>query len=401
MTDTQVTGSQAAHANSLAEFISEARVLIVDDNDRNRMLISALLTAAGVHNQETAVDGIDALDKVESFTPDLIILDIMMPRMDGMEFMQILRTGTEQGTVPILVQTALNSTEERNKIYASGATDMLSKPINTAELITRVRTHLELRHLAQVFQDQMRLEAELNAARRMQEALLPPKSLLDEIRTDRGVEIDAHFETCSELGGDIWGTHTLSDNLTGVFSVDFSGHGVGAALNTFRLHALMSHLRPTESAVADYLSVLNDDLDELLPLGQYATMFYAVIDTKADMLTYSAAAAPSVIMGKLNGEGVDYHATRGVPLGMKNGSTYDTYQLSFGEGDFLFLYSDALIETPDEFGEVIDEKMLLDMIRDALKDRETIPVIDALRAAFEARSAAPLGDDLTMVMVSR
>ena len=396
-----MTEKTAAHAHSLEEFMSEARVLIVDDNERNRMLIGALLTAAGVNNQETAVDGIDALDKVDSFSPDLIILDIMMPRMDGMEFMQVLRSGTEQGTVPILVQTALNSPEERNKIYASGATDMLSKPINSAELITRVRTHLELRHLAHVYQDQMRLEAELGAARRMQEALLPPMSLLDEIRTDRGVAIDAHFETSSELGGDIWGTHTLEGHTTGVFSVDFSGHGVGASLNTFRLHALMSHLRPTDKDTSGYLAVLNNDLKELLPLGQYATMFYGVIDTENNTLTYSAAAAPSVIMGKLDGEGVAYHTTRGVPLGMKQGSEYETYTLPFTEGDFLFLYSDALIETSDEFGDVIDEKMLLNMLVEALKDRDRIPVIDALRAEFEDRRAGPLGDDLTLVLVSR
>ncbi|MEG3617545.1 fused response regulator/phosphatase [Magnetovibrio sp. PR-2] len=396
-----MTEPQAAHAHSLDEFLSQARVLIVDDNERNRMLIGALLTAAGVNNQETAVDGIDALDKVESFSPDLIVLDIMMPRMDGMEFMQILRSSTEQGTVPILVQTALNSPEERNKIYASGATDMLSKPINTAELITRVRTHLELRHLAQVYQDQMRLEAELGAARRMQEALLPPQTLLDEIRTERRVAIDAHFETSSELGGDIWGTHILGDGMTGVYSVDFSGHGVGASLNTFRLHALMSHMRPLNADVSGYLADLNNDLNELLPLGQYATMFYAVIDTNSDTLTYSAAAAPSVIMGKLDGSGVAYHTTRGVPLGMKQGSQYDTYQLPFRAGDFLFLYSDALIETADEFGDVINETQLLRMVEDAVKDREGIPVIDALRAAFEARSVGPLGDDLTLVMVSR
>ena len=186
-----------------------------------------------------------------------------------------------------------------------------------------------------------------------------------------------------------------------MFSVDFSGHGVGASLNTFRLHALMSHLRPTDKDTSGYLAVLNNDLKELLPLGQYATMFYGVIDTENDTLTYSAAAAPSVIMGKLDGTGAAYHTTRGVPLGMKKGSEYETYTLPFTEGDFLFLYSDALIETSDEFGDVIDEKMLLNMLVEALKDRDRIPVIDALRAEFEDRRAGPLGDDLTLVLVSR
>ncbi|MCW8914805.1 MAG: response regulator, partial [Magnetovibrio sp.] len=173
--------SDDSQDTELEKFISEARVLIVDDNERNRMLISAFLKAANINNQEFACDGVDGLDKVDEFNPDLIILDIMMPNMDGIEFMHHLRNSADQATTPILVQTALSSPDECNRIYASGASDMVSKPINAAEMITRVRTHLQLRHLANVYQNQMRIETELNAARRMQEALLPPSSLLDEV----------------------------------------------------------------------------------------------------------------------------------------------------------------------------------------------------------------------------
>ncbi len=387
--------------SELEKFISEARVLIVDDNERNRMLIGAFLKAANINNQEFACDGVEGLDKVDEFNPDLIILDIMMPNMDGIEFMHHLRNSTDQATTPILVQTALNSADECNRIYASGASDMLTKPINAAEMITRVRTHLQLRHLANVYQNQLRIETELNAARRMQEALLPPSTLLEEVRVNSSLHLTSHFETCSELGGDLWGVHVLGEGKTGVFTIDFSGHGVGASLNTFRMHALMGYLRPNADDPAQYLAMLNNELKSLLQIGQFATMFYGVIDTQNDTLTYSAAAAPPPVVGSLNGAGMTYQDTRGIPLGMKKDATYETHTVDFPEGSFLFLYSDALIETPDDTGTDLNEDGVLEMLRSSLSQTDKTPAVEALTASFYDHAAVPLQDDLTFVLAAR
>lgn len=390
-----------SYSNGISISIEECRVLVVDDNERSWQLIGSILNAAGINNLEYACDGVDGLEKVESYRPDIIILDIMMPNMDGFEFMRHMRTSTDMGTVPILVQTSLNSNEERNDIYAAGATDMLTKPLSPGQLITRVRTHLENRCLTQIHQNQLRLEAELNAAQRMQEALLPPPSLFQQIRQRTALIIDGHFETSSELGGDMWGLHALGDNQTGIFTIDFSGHGLGASLNTFRLHTIMSNLHPTAGDPAEYLSVLNNQLKQLLPLGQYATMFYGIIDTQLDTLTYSAAGAPFPLIGHLDESEAEYHDASGVPLGMKHGVTYENRRIDFPTGSYLFLYSDALIETPGYDGKDMDEPGVKDLLKKSLSGEDAHSALKDLRDRFHNWTAIPPLDDLTLVLAIR
>lgn len=381
--------------------IDDCRILIVDDNNRNCQLIGAILSAAGMTNQAFAGNGVEGLEKVASFKPDIIILDIMMPQMDGLEFMHHMRANTELGTVPILVQTALSSSDERNNIYAAGATDMLTKPLSPSEMIIRVRTHLELRRLTQNYQDQIRMEAELNAARRMQEALLPPSALLEDIHERSALGISAHFETSSELGGDLWGVHILDDQKTGVFMIDFSGHGVSASLNTFRLHTIMSHQRPLDDDPARYLSSLNTQLRKLLPIGQFATMFYGIIDTANDSFVYSAAGAPFPLIGHAGSLDMAYHDASGVPLGMKDGVVYENRHLSFPPGSFLFLYSDALIETPNVNGIDMDDDGVKALLHKGLTNTHTEPVLNCLRDRFYEWIAASPTDDLTLVLAMR
>jgi len=384
-----------------AQPMASGRILIIDDNAHSRQLIGAILTAVGYSELEYAVNGREGLEKAATFRPDIIVLDIMMPEMDGMEFMHHFRASTELGTTPILVQTALSSQDERNQIYASGASDMLTKPISSAELVTRVRTHLELRRLSQAYEEQMRIQAELDTASRMQEALLPPKNLITEVQDQTKLTIDSHFQTCSELGGDLWGVQAFGKTHVAIYTIDFSGHGLGAALNTFRLHTIMGHSRPRFENPAQYLTVLNDDLKEVLPLGQYATMFYGIIDIENNFLTYAGAGSPFPILGNLQSGEMDYIDSSGLPLGMKAGATYENRTIDFPIGTFLFLYSDALIETPDESGAVVNESTLTDILGECLKDDDRATPVDRLTQRFYARCARDPDDDLTMVLVSR
>ncbi|MBF0333963.1 MAG: response regulator, partial [Alphaproteobacteria bacterium] len=121
------------------------RVLVIEDSETNRRLLDALLRAAGIQTIAFAVDGIDGLEKVESFQPDLVVLDIMMPRMDGFEVCRRLRALPEHRSLPILVQTGLETAQERTEAFRAGATDLVIKPLNGAEFLARVRVHLQNR----------------------------------------------------------------------------------------------------------------------------------------------------------------------------------------------------------------------------------------------------------------
>lgn len=121
-----------------------ARILIVDDNAANRELLEAYLVAIECEI-ELAVDGQDALAKVESFAPDLILLDVMMPKLSGFEVCQKLKGNPQTSKIMILMVTALNELGDIERAVKAGTDDFLSKPVNKIELLKRVENMIRLK----------------------------------------------------------------------------------------------------------------------------------------------------------------------------------------------------------------------------------------------------------------
>lgn len=127
--------------------LSGSRILIADDNEQNRELLDAYLADEGFEIL-MAADGQETLEVVESGQPDLILLDIMMPRMSGYEVCEILKSDAEKRRIPVLMVTALNEMGDIEKAVNAGCDDFLTKPVNQLELNTRVRSLLRFRHMA-------------------------------------------------------------------------------------------------------------------------------------------------------------------------------------------------------------------------------------------------------------
>lgn len=125
-----------------------SKILIADDNIQNCELLEAYLSETGEpYEIQMAYDGQDTLAKVASFQPDLIVLDIMMPKVSGYEVCKQLRRNPATRDVPILIVTALNEMGDIEKAVQAGADDFLTKPVHRLELTTRVRSLLRVRHL--------------------------------------------------------------------------------------------------------------------------------------------------------------------------------------------------------------------------------------------------------------
>ncbi|MCA9073409.1 MAG: response regulator [Planctomycetaceae bacterium] len=122
------------------------RILIADDNQQNRELLDAYL-AGEEYQIEMAADGEQTLQKVRDTDPDLVLLDIMMPKLSGYEVCQRIKQDEKTGSIPVLMVTALKDMGDIEKAVAAGADDFLTKPVNRLELLTRVRSLLRVRHL--------------------------------------------------------------------------------------------------------------------------------------------------------------------------------------------------------------------------------------------------------------
>ncbi|MBI4823901.1 MAG: response regulator [Nitrospirae bacterium] len=173
--------------------MKEAKVLIVDDDDKNLKLMSVILKSEG-YTFETAKNGIEALKKTEGFQPDLIYLDIMMPEMDGYEVLERLKENPQSRDIPVVMVTALADRESRLKGLNKGASDFITKPVDTTEMILRTKNLLGVKE----FEDFLKGHNELleQEVKRRTEEL---KSTLDELGASKERLRESYLDTIYRL----------------------------------------------------------------------------------------------------------------------------------------------------------------------------------------------------------
>lgn len=385
---------------ALPEGVSSAHILVVDDMPIMRKMIGMCLERGGFSNLTYAEDGDDALAQIAETAPDLIILDINMPRVSGYDVCKQLRAEPATSDLPILVQSASETAEERVEVFAVGATDFVSKPINQPELLARVCMHLENRFLIRSLSDfQDRMQTELNMAREMQQSLLPEAQVITQVEETGNAKIEAFYKASSELGGDLWGVWPLDNNKLGIYVLDVTGHGVGAALNTFSLHATMARFENKKHDPASFLDSLNSSLVGSFQLGRFATMFYGVLDCETNELLYAGAGAPRpIIFGPNGSRRLD---SSGLPVAILKSATYENRVDKLEPGESLFCYSDVLVEAEQPGGDILGEDGLVSWVEDAAEKGPRNTVVERLLDRFYAGQDELLPDDLTAVAIHR
>lgn len=397
----QVSEALVESADEVPHFtadLSNCRVLVMEDNLSNQTLVARLLNVVGITQIDMAVDGIEGLHKVIATPPDLIILDITMPRMNGYEVLHHLKSVPQTANIPVLIQTASDTRETRDKTFSSGATDFISKPINPLEFFARVKVHLENRLLIKDLEGKLKqIDTELRAAQKVQTDMLPHERTLKDIENKYNLSIAQFFAPSSKLGGDFWQLFPISSTQVAVYLCDFSGHGVAAALNTVRLHTLITQMNKNIGGPAAFLQKLNDQLFNLLPRGQFATFFCAVIDVEKQTMTYSGAGAPAPFLctdGKMMSL-----KTKGMPLGITPRPVYDEIVVPFKPGTNLLMFSDAFTESPNEAGERLGDDGFEKMVAPILCENNPEQIIAEIMADFFEFAPPPPPDDATAVLV--
>lgn len=384
------------------------RVLLIEDDPGDALLVkTALKEARSVSfvamHETTLTDAIERLTVSSTF--DVVLLDLGLPDSESADTLPRLLAAVPP--VPIVVMTGLDAPQAAEHAIELGAQDFMVKDeMDSRSLartlqnaIYRFRSERERMTLADMLAAEYdRMAEELSAARNMQFDLLPRRGRLDRIQSALNLAIDSYFKPSSDIGGDLWGCLEEEGGSLVVYILDFSGHGVGAALNVFRLHTLISELKGQITDPAATLLQINSALHGLLPRGQYATMALAVIDTVSETMTWSGAGAPRPILFDKGGES-QWLDTAGAPLGLSSSAQYHNRKIGFPPGSSLFLYSDAMTEAYMADGEMVEQTRLLEMVRSHYRTGAGVS-IPALVEHFLDQVRSPLDDDMTVVSVT-
>ena len=198
----------------VSNYISSCTVMVVDDTESNiDILVEAL---GGDFNLQVAMDGETALEAVSCKAPDLILLDIMMPGMDGFEVCRRLKANPETREIPVIFLSALDDTRDKVRGLQLGAVDYVAKPFQPEEVIARVSTHLTIHRLSrEVRRQRDELEHELQVVSRIQRDLLP-----GHLPRVQGLKLAVHYETSRYAGGDYYDFMQLPEGLLAVLVAD-------------------------------------------------------------------------------------------------------------------------------------------------------------------------------------
>jgi sigma-B regulation protein RsbU (phosphoserine phosphatase) len=389
-----------------SDSIYEARILIVDDCKITRTVLEEILRKKGFKHIFQADGGREGLQVLENINPALIILDMMMPDVDGIAFCTHVRSLSDRDDIRIIVQTGIDDWEQRTQILLAGANDLIGKPVSSEELIARTGMHLERGMLLKQLHDyQKQMTQELQLARSMQQQLIPNPLEIQQMETRYQMKISSVFEPCSAIGGDLWGIFPLDEQRFCLYAIDMSGHGVGSAINTFRMHLLLQEYLQGSPALDICMDRLNQKLYSMFRPGQFATTFIGIIDRENHQLDYVGAGFPSPFL--LNDkEQITWLDTRGIPLGISLQANYNLHSVPFHAGESLVIYSDALTESRNKEGDMLSELTLADTLQknySAYLEAENPSqkmMTDILTAYYRYSNVTPQ-DDLTIVSLHR
>ena len=252
------------------------RVLVVDDELPNRAYLKKILTARGCEVLE-APDGAIALQLVRAHKPDLALVDVMMPGISGYEVCQTMKSDPALAEIPVIMVTARTDITDIERAFLLGAFDYIRKPFNPRELIVRVRNALLLkRSTEEVRIWKQKMSRELEIAGSLQRKLFAARPLL----TER-FEVRAVFQPSMNIGGDFYDVLPLDDGGLAVYAGDVSGHGVGPAMISSMLKAMLTDLirAYAERGPAAICTELNVRFRRQVDNPEvYATLFLALFD---------------------------------------------------------------------------------------------------------------------------
>jgi serine phosphatase RsbU (regulator of sigma subunit) len=334
---------------------NKGNIMVVDDQPANLKLLEDMLRQQG-YRVRSFPRGRLALLAAAQQPPDLILLDITMPEMDGYEVCRQLKSDERLSRIPVIFLSALGDTADKVKAFQSGGVDYVTKPFHLEEVQARVHTHIELRHLQ--LESERRAAQELEIAKQVQARLFP--QILPSLATldCAGICIQAR-----QVGGDCYDFLELARDRLGLVISDIAGKGIAGAL---LMASLQANLRSQCAIALDqpqrFLRSVNQLFYKNTAGSAYATLFFAEYDDKAGRLRYANCGHPPALLLRSDNSLERLGATATV-LGL-----FEEWDCSIDErqlfpGDALALYTDGVTESFNDVDEEFGERRLIAALR--------------------------------------
>ena len=384
------------------------RVLIVDDTPENIWLLSETLKDS--YKILVANNGARALAIAQREPPDLILLDVMMPEMDGYEVCAALKSIPECAGIPIIFVTALSGAGDEQKGLSMGAVDYITKPFNPALVQARVHNHLELKRHRDDLEREVRertqellaatlarqlLESDLKLALKLQLSMLPPsRSQRDGVN---GYDVATAIRPARAIGGDLFDYIRLDGNRL-LFAVgDVSDKGVAAALFMVRVLTLLHWLAPTASDPSKLMFELNSALCQDNDACMFVTLGLGIVDLSSGKILYASGGhEPLLLLSP--GQARELQLEGGPALGLFE-AEFPPHEFKLEPEQFLMLVSDGVAEANNAAQEEFGTDRLLDLLSRVPGGSLESMLATTLQGIDEFTNGADPSDDLTILLL--
>jgi len=370
------------------------KILVTDDDFVNRMILGGMLIPAG-HEVIEAVNGKEAVELFEKERPDLVLMDVMMPVMDGYEAVRLIKQKSADRFVPVIYLTAITDEEGLVKCVDAGGDDFLTKPYNHVILMSKIRVMSRLITQYRMIQDhQLETQKEQQAAARVFGQMIDRGSLDDPCLT-------YIHSSMSLFNGDALLAFEQPDGSLNVLLGDAMGHGLPAALGAYPVVDIFYQMSRKGISPKEMIITINDKLKEILPVEFFVCMALVNISSDRTEAQVWNAGLPEVVVYRADAAEIsDQIRPTLLPMGINHSSSLnmEPVVVKLAHGDRIFVYSDGIIEAENKEGEMFGQARFLEAIRNE-EDPEKI-FYSILKAVEFFTGFSEQSDDITMVALT-
>lgn len=370
------------------------RVLVVDDQQLNRTLLTHMLHAEG-YEVEHAENGQEALDKFARFDPDVVLLDVLMPVMDGFEAASKLNVMAGDLHIPIIFITSLDDQVSLTRCLSVGGDDFLSKPFDKVILSAKIRAHVRTREQSKKILEQNKILAyHQNLVKREHD-------IVDHIYSNAIKEnylaselVDFYMSPASMFNGDLLLVAKSPGGNVYAMLGDFTGHGLAAAVGALPVSRTFYSMTQKNLAVGEIAAEINSMLLSLLPDDMFCAAVILELSASGRSMSLWAGGAPDVLLLKEQG-GIRTHIhSQHMALGVLDDIEFErtVQNLDVFPGESLLLFTDGVIESVNESGEMLGQERFEGMF-----EFEIPPISEVVKALTEFRGNEAQNDDISLV----